>query len=75
MERIPELYAYGTNAMGIRTARPSFVFEKIERSFTDETLRRDALRMKARGLASNYLYDFLANSPNASYREQKEALQ
>ena len=74
LQRIPELYAYGTSPNGTKTARPSLVFQKIEEIYPQESQRKDALRLRVRGLASNYLYEILASSPNSTYEEQKQAL-
>lgn len=74
LQRIPELYAYGSSPNGTRTARPQLVFEKIEEIFSQESQRKDALRLRIRGLASNCLYDYLASNPHATYEEQKQTL-
>ena len=74
LQRIPELYAYGSSPNGTRTARPQLVFQKIEEIYGQESQRKDALRLRVRGLASNYLYDLLASNPSATYEEQKQAL-
>ena len=74
VSRIPEIHGSGVNEKGESVQPLKIIFKRIEEIFSDENLRRDALIIRAKGVAKDVIYKFTWSNPDASYEAMKAAL-